>query len=269
MPENTKNLNAFLRASIHSIERAFSLKNTRKPFGIELVKRLNVLKSHIDKDINYNFELTQYTRAIRDYKIFHDQQYPLNYDFLKSTKDYKHKNREGFISVVNSRHSIRNFGDSIINELDLFKALVIAKNNTPSVCNRQSWSIDIVANKELVNKVLNLQNGNKGIEGIQQILVIKVDLEYFFGTEERKQPFIDGGIFLMSILNSLHFKNIANCALNWSVKNDRDKELRDLLGIIPSQDVICLIGLGSYPKSEIKVAASRKRNLKNIIRVFK
>ena len=268
MPKKTKNLNAFLRASIHSVERAFSLKNTRKPFGIELVQRLNDLKSYTNNG-NYSFELTQYNRAIRDYKIFHDQKHSLNNDFLKSTKEYKHKNREGYLSVVNSRHSIRNFGDNLINEKDIFKALVIAKNNTPSVCNRQSWSIDIISNQSLVKKVLDLQNGNKGIEGIQQVLVVKVDLEYFFGTEERKQPFIDGGIFLMSILNSLHFKNIASCALNWSVKNNRDKELKDLLEINPSQDIICLVGLGSYPKSEIKVAASRKRNLKNIIRVFK
>ena len=126
----------------------------------------------------------------------------------------------------------------------------------------------LIKNKILVDKVLSLQNGNSGMENIQSVLVVCSTLTSFFDSNERNQPYIDGGIYLMSLLNSLHYKNIASCTLNWAVNKSQDNKLRKLLNIDNSRVVISFIGIGSYNKEEIKVASSYRKPLKNILKIM-
>ncbi len=208
--------------------------------------------------------------AIIEYNKYHNIENK-DYSKLKPYKTYNHYNinlKTSFKEVIYSRHSIRNLGSEKVLDSDILKAITIAKNVTPSVCNRQGWEVILIKNKILVDKVLSLQNGNSGIENIQSVLVVCSTLTSFFDSNERNQPYIDGGIFLMSLLNSLHYKNIASCTLNWAVHKSQDNKLRKLLNIDNSRVVISFIGIGSYNKEEIKIASSYKKPLKNILKIM-
>lgn len=267
---NNENLSAKIIAHVHSIERAFSLKNPRKEFGIELVKNLKKLIAKISDEEKYKYEMKIFHSAIAEYNKYHKIQSEIT-SCIKPYKLYSHtefSRSTSYLNVVSKRHSIRNFSTEKINNRDLLNAIVIAKNITPSVCNRQGWEVILVKNPILVRKVLELQNGNAGIENIQYVLVLCSILTSFFDSNERNQPYIDGGIFLMSLLNSLHYKNIASCTLNWAVNKNQDFKLKELLDINNSKVIIALVGIGSYPKENIKVASSYRKPLKKILRIM-
>ena len=38
-------------------------------------------------------------------------------------------------------------------------------------------------------------------------------------------------LFIMSLLNALHFYNIGACSLNWSVDESREQKLREILNL--------------------------------------
>jgi len=266
---NNENLSAQILAHVHSVERAFSLKSPRKTFGIELVENLKKLIKNIKVKNKYNYELKIFQSAMTEYSNYHKIQNSYS-SYLKPYKAYLHESsnlNSLYKDVVNSRHSIRSFGRHNISDLCVLKAISHAKNITPSVCNRQAWEVVLIRDKEHVRRVLEFQNGNTGIENIQNVVLVCSTMTSFFGSSERNQPYIDGGIFLMSLLNSFHYYNIANCALNWSVDRNKDSKLKKFLNIDNSRVIITMIGLGSYDVKEIKVASSYRKPLKDILRI--
>ena len=267
--KNKENYSALILAHVHSIERAFSLRNTRAVFGSELVSNLKSLLERIDDKSKYRYELEIAKRAIDEYNIYHGIKVE-KASALKPFKVYAHvkaNSMSRYKDIVNSRSSIRNFDDTKINNLDVLKAIAMAKNKTPSVCNRQGWEVVLIRNLDYVNQVLALQNGNSGIENIQNVLVVCSTLTSFFGSNERNQPYIDGGLFLMSLLNSLHYRNIASCSLNWSADRNTDKMLKNLLQIDNSKVIISLIGIGNYSRKKIEIASSYKKPLTKILKI--
>jgi len=267
--KNKENYSALILAHVHSIERAFSLRNTRAEFGVELVKNLKSMLDRIDDTSKYRYEIEIANRALAEYNVYHG----IKVDKISTFKPYKlyshveANSMSRYSDIVCSRSSVRNFSNAKINNLDVLKAIAMAKNKTPSVCNRQGWEVVLVRNLVRVKQVLALQNGNSGIENVQNVIVVCSTLTSFFGSNERNQPYIDGGLFLMSLLNSLHYRNIAGCSLNWSVDRKKDKNLKDLLGIDNSKVIISLIAIGSYSNKKIEIASSYKKPLTQILKV--
>lgn len=266
-----KNLRAQYLAKIHSIERAFSLRSIKKKWGETLVFGLNNIFMRLSKKNSSIYDEKIYKSAIGAYQSHHELPVSVS-STLRPYKLYKHvqiTNLSAYSDTVNSRHSIRDFGGEILRMSNLLKAIASAKKNAPSVCNRQSCGVIIVENPKIVSQVLALQNGNAGIEGIQKVLIVFSDITSFFDSNERNQPYIDGGIFLMCLLNALHFKNIAACALNWSVNRGQDKKLKKIIKMGNDKIIISMVAIGSYPDQEIKVASSYKKALSEIISLIR
>lgn len=267
---DSKNLRAKILAHVHSIERAFSLKNTKEEFGTKLLENLKCLIDKIDDPNFYKYELKIFKSTLKEYNHHHNIKNDVKSN-LHPYKKYKHDqtNRKSpFDVVVKSRHSIRDFGNLKIKNSSVIKAIALTKNITPSVCNRQGWHIILIRDPKKINNILKIQNGNSGIENIQNLIIVCSTLTSFFGSGERHQPYVDGGIFLMSLLNSLHYYNVASCALGWTVDFDKNCQIRNILNIKPSNAVIALIAIGSYTTKEINIASSYRKPLNNILEVI-
>jgi len=269
--KNNENLSARILAHVHSIERAFSLKNTRKVFGKDLVNNLKQLIADIDCKDRYEFETRVYKSAINGHNMHHgllEDFYHTNWAPIKRYKHLFFNRKSSYIEVVKSRRSIRNFSKKRVMETSLLQAIALAKDTSPSVCNRQAWKVFILKNRKIIEQVLEIQNGNSGIENIQNIIIVCSTITSFFDSSERNQPYIDGGIFLMSLLNSLHYKNIASCPLNWSVNKSKDFALKRILNIDNSIIIVSLIAIGGYGKDQVNVASSYRKPLKKILNII-
>lgn len=164
-----------------------------------------------------------------------------------------------------TRRSVRNFTAVMVARAEI-EAAVAAAQRTPSVCNRQSWSVYVFPRGDTADTVLACQNGNIGFgHTASHVLLITVDLRTFVYPGERNQGWIDGGMFAMSLIYAFHAQGIGTCPLNWSVDSKADRQLRAVAEIPQHEIVIMMVAIGRLPEY-LEVASSWRRPTAEIIR---
>ncbi len=163
-----------------------------------------------------------------------------------------------FEQLVKSRHSIRWFAEENINEDTIKKALSLAQY-TPSACNRQGWKTILISNKLTISEILKNQNGNSGFgERINKLLLITADLRYFNNDRELFQPFIDGGMYAQNVLNSLAYYGLASVPLSASLTIEQEINVRRILKLNDSEELILFIGVGGYQSRNLTTRSERR-----------
>lgn len=161
----------------------------------------------------------------------------------------------GFKRFFASRHSMRQFAKGSVAEADIRSAVALAQHS-PSVCNRQSWRVHAFSEPEKMARLLKIQSGSQGFgDQAALVLLISCELGSFLDVEERYQPWIDGGMFAMSLSLALHDLGYGSCCLNWSKTSKTDKAMREATGIPASEQIIMLMAVGVV-KDEFRVARS-------------
>jgi nitroreductase len=262
----------------HVIEKGLSFENRRVGFGVSVLENLiDTTNEYID--LSYDVNQLQFKTAcsvlIKYFEANETAEGNINDLRNKLHKDiykYSQSNLGGMQTVTkkailgsvdldfktffNSRHSIREFSDEVVDSAIVLQAVDIAKKY-PSVCNRQAIRTYLITNKDKVLEHLSYQSGNRGFgEKIDKVIIVTADLGPFSKAEERNQPFVDGGIYLMGLLLSLHSVGLGAVALNWSTGKKSDLAYRKLGIIKDSEVIISFVGVGhlkdvmTIPKSE-------------------
>lgn len=164
----------------------------------------------------------------------------------------------------NSRYSVREYSDTKICR-DKLNAAISLSLKTPSACNRQPWHVYHISDSKKIQKALAHQSGNKGFnDKIQDLLVICSDIRAFNPGSERYQHWIDGGMYAMSLVYTLHSKGIASCCLNWSHQGSNDLAFRkEFKEILPPHTIIMMIAIGE-PQDLNKLCVSPRRPFEEI-----
>lgn len=165
---------------------------------------------------------------------------------------------------LESRRSARIFTGQAVPQEAIRQAVGMAQR-VPSVCNRQSARVFATTDPETMKEVLSFQNGNRGFgDTLGAVFIVASDLRAFTSLGERNQPWVDGGIFAMGLVNALHALHIGACMLNWSVEPGRDKAMRRRFGIGDHYAVITMIGAGYVPET-FNVAMSPRRDISDVV----
>lgn len=260
-----KQYEASITRFYHTIEKGLAYLNYRPGFGHDV---MDILIS----------EMEEYSKRYDIEKFFYKTALSTLFAYIKKNKengggvDEKLKNRikslpgernnEGgcfvfkplkkvsdinFEEMVKNRHSMRHFSTTPLN-LELVEKAVNLAQYTPSACNRQGWHTYIINDKNVIEKVLNNQNGNRGFgQEFDKLLVVTGDLQYFNRDREVFQVFIDGGMYAMRVLDSLCYYGIATCPLSASLFPHQEKNVREILKLTDSEVLIMFIGIGNYP----------------------
>ncbi|EOA3786124.1 nitroreductase family protein [Vibrio vulnificus] len=167
-------------------------------------------------------------------------------------------------SFFGTRYSIREFSRDRVEHATLLEAIELALK-TPSACNRQPWHVYHLSDKSKIDLALSHQSGNRGFtDEIEDLLIICSDIKAFNPGSERYQHWIDGGMFSMSLVYTLHSKGIASCCLNWSQQGIPDKKFRDVFPQIDnSHTIIMMLAIGK-PKENNFLCVSPRRPLNEI-----
>ncbi|MFV5693023.1 nitroreductase family protein [Flavobacterium sp. LT1R49] len=292
--DSLEKIEAIIILDYHSIEKGLLFKNMKPGFAEYRIKNLH---QNLNKDVvKSNSTLSQINVAFQimcEYYELHQkinfnisdyftlEQYEFYKDSLKQSystiftgavdyqkDDFYQYNQQNFETFSQSRKSIRNFtGEKI--DISIIKKAVKLSLNAPSVCNRQSSKVYLLENKQLIDEVLNIQGGMSGFtKNIHQLLILTTNRNYFYSIGERNQMFIDGGLFLMNLLYSLHFYKIANCPANWGKTIKEEKMLEKYIKISESEKIICMIPIG-VAEDSFRVALSRRREINEIFEVIK
>lgn len=283
---NGKDTSTKLAAKIiiqyHIIEKGLTMPQPRLGFGKDII--ISLCNSCLDYIKLYNTENEQLIaglQVILEYENFHIiQNYTLDESVVDNiskvkkivpylsasfqkaiTKNEYFKNsHSSFQSFSNSRASVRNYLDEDIPVERILKALELARN-TPSACNRQGCRTYLLTSKENINDILVIQGGNRGFGHLaNKLILICGEIGVFGEVSERNQVYIDGGMYAMNLLYSLHYFEIGACILNCSLSPEKDIILRKLCRIHESEVLIAMIVCGIPPDS-FKIANSKRYNL--------
>ena len=274
-------LNRLLVAG-HVLEKGITMPNRRLGFGQEVVKTVikmcnkciskygndyNQLQFALDdleefllihKENNYELpqEITNGIQALLKYK---------NHELIPSReytpKTYFQKCYD-FKDFAIQRHSVRYFSDEIIPN-DLLNEVMKLAITAPSACNRQSIRVKIVSGVKK-DRILKLQNGNRGFGQLVNKLLVVTSEQTAWNYKFRTSAFLDGGIFTMNLLYSLHYHKICACTLNAHLNRKKTKVLREITGMKKSEIPIVFIAIG-MPAESFRIASSRRLDVKNIV----
>jgi len=292
-PSNTslENLRGKITLFYHALEKGLSHENTRFGFGkLALSGLFQSLEMYVEK--GYPTQDSRFIAGLSsldEYIKLHDRNaFPIpevkeRFSALMKKRDvsinmiercggalsldkesvFQSKDTD-FVSLINSRYSVRNFSKQKL-EIGVLEKAIYISLKSPSACNRQPWKVHIVREEELVNRVLDVQDGMKGFgENLDSLLLVTVDASYYGSYVERNAGYIDGGMYGMTLVYALHHLGVASCILNASFSEKKDKEIRRLVGLSDTELIILLISVGNYPET-FNVPLSKRDSIDDII----
>lgn len=172
---------------------------------------------------------------------------------------------ENFRQLCHARRSVRDFLPDAVPKDVLERAVRLAQL-APSACNRQPCKLIVVSDVDRKRALLSYQNGNLGFGHlVPHVAILTVDERCFFDASERHEPYIDGGLFAMSLILGLRTEGVATCCLNWCVPPENDRAVHRLFDLPDSCRIVMLIAIG-YPPSECMVARSPRKDLADILK---
>jgi len=272
----------------HKIEKGLSLPDRRIGFG---KKHINHLVSLLEKYVlNYGWDKMAFAAFNILYEYYHfnesqglklrklyrklkkiestlpeNEHLDIGGAFKITKNEIREKVNSNFRDFAWSRYSIRDFAEGEVS-LNLIEEAVHIAQKTPSVCNRQSSKVHVYEGSKK-NEVLKLHKGGSAFaRKANKILIVTSDLRDFRGVIERNQSYIDGGMYAMSLIYALHSLGMGTCALNLSITNNQERQLKRTASINDAETLIMMIAVGVLPE-EFSVASSPRRNAQEVITI--
>lgn len=288
-----------LAFDIHRLEKGLSHQEFRHGFGkhvlSEIAKRMRMLEI-ADSSYAKNPLYIQGLAVLHEYQKRHEQ---VGYDLTEIRKlfpsniweasqkyipndstngvsagsmllyaESKAKNKsKTFVDLAQNRYSVREYAPTPVSQ-ELLDSAYSVSMKTPSVCNRQATRVYEITNPEIIAKALHIQGGFNGYKEPPTLLFITSDIRAFMDNNERNEPFVDGGLFSMSLLYALEAYGLAACPLNAMFNPKQDKETRELLGIPDYELPIMYIAVGNFPET-VPVCVSTRKSPQEIIRIIR
>ena len=281
---NLIKIESIINTRCHMMEKGITMPQRTANFGAENYKRLHeLLRSYCSRNMPKDtIAVKAAVHAITEYNTInqdcaHKQELPAdllaNADLcgINSYEEIDKKeliamSQGDFSQVAKSRFSIRDFDDRPV-DLETIEQSVQIAMKTPSVCNRQCARVYLIADKTKMAQVLSLQNGNRGFGHLfDKVILLAADLRAFEGSKERNQAYVDGGLFAMSLMYSLHYMGLGSCALNWCVDRHTDRRLRRIAQIDDAHVVLMVLGVG-HLKEKFMVAQSNRKNVSEVLKI--
>ncbi len=225
---------AELTKDVHLIERAFGLSHPRRPFGEQVAQRISGYLADFGAEIPPALRQRATTAlAARDAWNSAGTS-PARTGRTTPTTP---------LELLESRSSVRNFGPSAPSPSEL-AAILATAHHAPSVSDTQAWRVREFWSTQEQKPLLDLQDGNVGIDVIPVLLMVSVDIRSFAGTHERNQMWIDGGIFLQQLLLAVEAHGWFGVPMNLSLTNSQARKIRAVSDVPPWEELIALVAIG-------------------------
>lgn len=269
----------------HSLEKGLCLPQTKLGFGASKALQLTALLKKFEGKISLcsrNTGLSSLVSFLEFHQRHHHQsealtQVKVQVDDLLSrgetilggaiprhAAEYPPAQYTDFLSFLSTRHSVRDYADAFEAADD--ETLIAAVRDaglTPSQCNRQASRIYIIRNRALIDQLLALQGGASGFtHKVPRLAVITNDTVFWDGIDQRNQCWVDGALFAMTFLLTLHGRRLAACPLNLAKSVADEDKIKVLAKIPASERTIMMVAIGRYPEI-YRTAVSPRRPLED------
>ncbi|MGO5462893.1 nitroreductase family protein [Bifidobacterium animalis] len=284
-----------LEFDIHRLEKGLSHQNLRLGFGKGVLKQITrrmTMLEHADPNYKHNALYLDALSALHEYQVRHEEQgfdlaaikaiFPENIwnsahsyipdaehhagSFIMDNASKAHSAQKEFVDLAEGRHSVREYSDEPVSQETLDKVYAVSMR-TPSVCNRQATRIHQISDPEIIKRALEIQGGFRSYKTPPVLLFVTSDVRAFMSGNERNEPFVDGGLFAMSLLYALEAFGLAACPLNAMFTDEVDEETRKLLNIPDYELPVMYIAVGNFPES-VPICASIRKTPDEILTII-
>lgn len=267
--DRASSLECQITKDYHRIEKGLALGVPKRPFGAEVQRRIEAALPRLSQTREGG--LAKIARdALRALQVWNDTgMVDGDATQQRTARDVwgplaTSESEAAIQHLFTSRRSVRQFREQPV-AFETVQSAVALAANTPSVCNRQAWSVHAYFDEADVAAVLEQQDGNSGFRSeVPCVLVVTADRRMFAGPLERNQAYVDGGMFAMSLGWALHAVGLATCMLNWSRSMRDSARLREVAKIPENETIITMIAVG-YPPETFRVARSKRRDVSTIL----
>jgi len=280
-PENSSSgqLMGEIIRNVHSIEKGLSLETPRKLFGYaKIIEMLHLVEQYFKMEDHSNTVILMAYDALKEYLSFHSKEkndakireiQKLMDEVFSGISLPEHEKHGGtysiksghdenvfheFQSLVNARHSIRDFSNESVPMEELRQAINVAFR-CPTACNRQGVRAYILTgkNKDLLSDwVIGI--GGFGDKVEKYILITGKLSEY--REDEQFQYIVSASIFAGYLTLALEAKNIGCCVVQRPVLLCKKwRELQTQLNIPNDEQIVLMLGVG-MKKEDYKVPVS-------------
>jgi nitroreductase len=282
--ESQENIEAHIIFHTHQIEKGLSHAEFRSGFGKDVLKKLRLqmeklrnhdsvayiaglsaIKAYVDVHEKNRYDISEQKKIIGERLLAEAMacKSDISGYFVIDKRSKENNKTKNFKDLFMNRYSVREFSNEPVDDKKIRRALEISLK-TPTICNRQSFRVMIIKNREKIKEVLQIQNGFRDYDPPPVLVLILTDTRFFRGVEERNNVYIDGGSFMMSFLLGLEYEGLAACPLNTIFKVDEEKKTRQILGIADNYNFISYVAIGNFRKKN-KVAKSFRFPVDDII----
>lgn len=281
-PRNETQYAALVTMAYHQIEKGLSLPKPRHFFGEEPLRKLFALLDRFGETYKASQATAAALHALQTYVDWHSQRglsAPIVADTSARLRGLQQRlslapgdEHDAVLWVdqpplpmdpaireqlLAGRRSIRDYAARDV-ALPLIEEAVRLALFSPSVCNRQAWQVRCLHDPETISRALLHQNGNRGFgHTVNRLLIVTAKLGAFVYAGERNQGWIDGGLFSMSLMLSLHSMGLASCPLNWNHEAHSDRAFRQEFDVPNDEAVIMFIAVGHYKPGYFICASPR------------
>lgn len=286
---NERYLGEILR-NTHSLEKGLSLENIRKGFGLAKVQETySIILNYKSNGGNMSAEpLVMFVAALKAYLNYHKSANFSNENICKITKMYKElsplvltkkdsyggtlkisrknfneREQDIIARLFNSRHSMREFCNSPVDDDKLKMAIELAMR-CPSACNRQCYRLHII-NKESFHLLDNWFEGIGGFADELDKMLFVTGKVSVYRMEELHQWIVTGSIFASYLTLSLEANNIGCCFVQRPILPDPTwNKIAITIGASEDEQLICCLGIGTL-KAEYTVPISHRLDYDKIV----
>ncbi len=278
---------ANLIKNIHSIEKGLCIENPRLGFGHSKQKlMLERIKKLENVDSNYYKEIIEMAISSLNNYIDYMDKHSYTDDFIEEMKkelekypNYKKEtggvqlikkadlkfNEKDIEYFIKSRHSIRDFADTEIDNEKLKKALTLAQY-APSACNRQAYRV-YVLNQEQQKVFSKWLEGVGGFANkIKKLVLITGKISSYNSESELNQYIVSPSIYVGYLSLTLHLYGFGACIIQRPVTySNKWEQYRQMFNIPEDELLICAVAVGNL-KDNFYVPISHRFSEEDIIK---
>ena len=272
----------------HSMEKGLCISNPKLGYGHEKQEHMLTLLSKLkdEKSVAATEAKNMAVMSLRRYLEYHDAK---NYSDAMIEKikgalaDYPETsccyggtveinksdlkfNTEEIERFFNTRHSIRDFEKTPVNEEDLKKALVLAQR-APSACNRQGYRAYVLNHDQSLQYAKKLAGIGGFAEDVGRFIMITGKLSAY-REDEINQYIVSASMYAAYLTLTLHLYGIGACVVQRPVFYTKEwNNLRNKFSIPADEQIICLLAIGNL-KDKMTVPMSYRLDQEALFKLF-
>jgi len=166
-----------------------------------------------------------------------------------------------------NRQSCRKFSTKLV-ENEKLKKIIELTRLTPSACNSQPWSFEVVNNKELSKSVAEATQDmgmNKFTSNCPSFIVVveeSATLSEIIGNKFKNQEFVsnDLGLATGHLIMSASCLGLSTCILGWI----NEKKLKELLNVDKKKRIRLVIAVGYADENDV-IREKRRKPIEKIV----